>query len=297
MAHKLPKLICNHGIVKNEYVAINGDCIDVVRQIPDQSIGFCIYSPPFSNLYTYSDSECDMGNNADDAQFFEHYRFLIKDLLRIMQPGRLCAVHCSDIPFMKWKDGLIALNDLSAEISRAHTELGWVLHTKITIWKNPVVEMQRTHALGLLHQQLLKDSVRSRVGMPDYVYVFRAPGDNVEFVPQDRDQFPVELWQNWASPVWMDIRQTDTLNAKVARDARDEKHDAPLQLDLIGRAIQLWSNPGDIVFSPFMGVGSEGYKAVGMGRKFVGVELKKKYYETACKNLANAKAASIGFFS
>jgi DNA modification methylase len=309
--HNQNLIECLAGEVRKEWCLIHGDCVDVIRQIPSASVGFCIYPPPFSNLFTYSDSECDMGNNEDDDQFFEHYQFLIPEIMRIMQPGRLCAVHCSDIPLTKWKDGLIALNDLPAKISLAHTDRGWALHTKVTIWKDPVVEMQRTKALGLLHMQLKKDSVRSRMGMADYLYVFRAPGINAEPVPHSDgwrpnyleewvspppDHFPVEKWQEWASPVWMDIRQTNTLNTQNAKDQRDEKHVAPLQLDLIERALTLWSNPGNIVFSPFAGIGSEGYQALKQKRKFVGVELKQKYFEIALKNLSNADKASGGFF-
>jgi DNA modification methylase len=242
-------------------------------------------------LFIYSDSERDMGNAANDAEFLEHYRFLVKQLYRVTKPGRLCAVHCSDLPRTKAAHGEVALYDLPGDIRAVHEAEGWTYHSRVTIWKDPVVEMQRTKALGLLHKQLLKDSSRSRMGMPDYLMVFRkTPEDEktVDKVGHDAKDFPVDLWQQWASPVWMDIDQTDVLNVRIARDDKDEKHLCPLQLDLIDRAIRLWSNPGDVVLSPFMGVGSEGWGALRAGRKFVGVELKEAYFNQAVKNLSDA---------
>jgi DNA modification methylase len=283
-----------HG---RDFVAWYGDCVDVVKQMPDNSVGFSIYSPPFSNLFCYSDSEADMGNSANDGEFIRHYGFLLTEMARVTKPGRLSAVHCSDLPLQKWKDGMIGIKDLSGDIIRAHEAAGFVLHSRVTIWKDPVVEMTRTKALGLLYKQLQKDSTRSRTGMPDYLLVFRAPGENVEPVGQDSAKFPVERWQQWASPVWMDIRQTNTLNVAVARDDKDERHLCPLQLDLITRALLLWSNPGDVVISPFMGVGSEGAMALQHRRKFVGVELKEAYWRTACKYLAEAEAGAVDLFA
>lgn len=268
----------SHG---ENFAAYWGDCVDVCRQLPDESVGFTVYSPPFSNLFVYSDSIADMGNSVDDAEFFQHYGFLIRELYRLTPPGRLSAVHCSDIPLTKWKDGLIAIKDLSGMIIRAHEEAGWALHSRITIWKSPVVEMTRTKALGLLHKQLLKDSGRSRAGMPDYLLVFRKPGDNPKPIHHTPEDFPVTQWQEWASPVWMTVDQTNVLNARIARGDHDEKHLCPLQLDVIRRALVLWSNPGDTVLSPFMGVGSEGVESMLANRKFIGVELKKEYFETA----------------
>ncbi len=282
-----------HG---SEFAAYHGDCVDVVRQLPDNSVGFSVYSPPFASLFTYSDSIADMGNNADDHEFIRHYGFLLTELARVTKPGRLSAVHCSDLPLQKWKDGMIGIKDLSGDIIRAHQEAGWVLHSRVTIWKDPVVEMTRTKALGLLYKQLQKDSTRSRTGMPDYLMVFRAPGENTEPVGQDSKKFPVERWQQWASPVWMDIRQTNTLNVAIARQDKDERHLCPLQLDLIERALLLWSNPGDIVLSPFLGVGSEGFVALKQRRKFVGVELKEAYWKQACKHLAAAEAGAVDLF-
>lgn len=283
----------DHG---DEWTAYHGDCVPVVAQLPDNSVGFSIYSPPFSNLFTYSDSISDMGNSATDAEFLTQYGFLLRDLARVTKPGRLSAVHCSDLPLMKWKDGMIGIKDLSGDIIRAHQDAGWVLHSRVTIWKDPVVEMTRTKALGLLYKQLKKDSTRSRTGMPDYLLVFRAPGENTDPVGHDEKEFPVSQWQQWASPVWMDIRQTNTLNVTVVRQDADEKHLCPLQLDLIMRALVLWSNPGDIVLSPFMGIGSEGVMSLRHKRKFVGVELKEAYWRQAVKHLGNEERHAPSLF-
>lgn len=275
---RLQCLAENHG---ERFAAYHGDCVDVVRQLPDASVGFSVFSPPFASLYIYSDSAADMGNCSSRDEFSEHYRMLASELLRVIQPGRLIAVHCSDLPFQKWRDGFIGLDPFSDALSAIHLGTGWILHSRITIWKDPVVEMQRTKALGLLHKQLLKDSCMSRVGMADYVLVFRAPGINANPVSHTRESFPVEQWQQWASPVWSDIQQTNVLNGREARSQMDEKHICPLQLDLIQRALILWSNPGDTILSPFMGIGSEGVTALRNGRKFVGVELKDTYYRQA----------------
>ena len=280
----------------DSYTAINGDCVDVVRQLPDWSVGFSVYSPPFGDLFVYSDSEADMGNSSSDDEFFDHYEFLIEQMARVTKPGRLTAVHCSDLPFRKWKDGKLGIKDFSGDIVRAHERHGFTLHSRVTIWKDPVVEMTRTKALGLLYKQLQKDSTKSRTGMPDYLMVFKAPGENVEPVGHQAREFPVEQWQKWASPVWMDIQQTNTLNVRAAKENKDEKHLCPLQLDLIERAVILWSNPGDVVLSPFMGIGSEGYVSVKLKRKFVGVELKEAYWRQACKNIANVEAQAASLF-
>lgn len=275
----------SHG---NNYAAYHGDCVDVVRQLPDGCVDLSIYSPPFSNLFVYSDSIADMGNSADDREFFEHYGFLIRELFRVTLPGRLSAVHCSDIPLTKWKDGMIGIKDLSGSIIRAHESAGWVLHSRITIWKSPVVEMTRTKALGLLHKQLLKDSGRSRAGMPDYLLVFRKDGDNPKPITHTPDDFPVTQWQEWASPVWMTVDQTNVLNVTAARSEQDEKHLCPLQLDVIQRALILWSNPNDTILSPFMGIASEGVTSIKSSRRFVGVELKAEYFKQAVRYLEAA---------
>ena len=292
----MTEITCLNETHGDKYAAYHGDCVDVVRQLPDNSIGFSVYSPPFGNLFCYSDSECDMGNSADNSEFFQHYQFLLTEMARVLKPGRLSAVHCSEIPHTKWKDGFIGIYDLPGDIIRAHQAAGFVLHSRVTIWKDPVVEMTRTKALGLLHKQLKKDSTRSRVGMPDYLLIFRAPGENTEPVEHSAADFPVEQWQKWASPVWMDIRQTDTLNVRAAKDNADEKHICPLQLDLIERALVMWSNPGDIVLSPFMGIGSEGVVSLRTKRRFLGVELKESYFRQATKYLAEAEATAPSLF-
>jgi len=290
------QVLCDLGKRGENWVAVQGDCVPVCAQLPTRSVGFSVYSIPFFSLFTYSESVADLGNTANEDEFAVQYGFLVKELMRIMKPGRLVAVHCSDIPYTKWKDGVIGINPLSDKITAMHLAAGMILHSKITVWKDPVVEMTRTKALGLLYKQLQKDSTRSRQGMADYVLVFRAPGENAEPVGQDSRNFPVEQWQRWASPVWMDIRQTNTLNVQQARDNADDKHICPLQLDLIERCILLWSNPGDVVLSPFMGIGSEGYIALKQKRRFIGVELKDSYFAVAVKNLRDAEANAINLF-
>jgi DNA modification methylase len=272
----------SHG---DNYALYHGDCVSVTQQLPAESVDFSIYSPPFSNLFVYSDSEADMGNAANDAEFLQHYGFLLEELHRLTLPGRLTAVHCSDLPRQKWKDGVVGIKDLSGDIIRVHERAGWTLHSRVTIWKSPVVEMTRTKALGLLHKQLLKDSGRSRTGMPDYLLVFRKEGTNPKPISHSREAFPVEQWQEWASPVWMTVQQTRTLNASTAREEKDERHLCPLQLDVIERALVLWSNPGDVVLSPFAGIGSEGVASLKAGRKFMGVELKESYFHQAVQHL------------
>ena len=267
------------------FSAFWGDCVSVVSQLPDASIDFSVYSPPFSNLFVYSDSSADMGNAANDGEFLEHYGYLLREMQRVTKPGRLSAVHCSDLPLQKWKDGVIGIKDLSGDIIRIHQATGWTLHSRVTIWKSPVVEMTRTKALGLLYKQLQKDSTRSRTGMPDYLLVFRRDGDNAVPVMQTPEGFPLDQWQEWASPVWMTVNQTRTLNATVAREDKDERHLCPLQLDVIDRALTLWSNRGETVLSPFMGICSEGVGCLNLGRKFVGVELKGAYFEQAKQSL------------
>jgi DNA modification methylase len=270
--------------------------VEVVKQLPTASVGFSVYSPPFGDLFIYSDSERDMGNSSSDGQFFAHYDFLVGEIARVTKPGRLTAVHCSDLPYRKWKDGKLGIKDFSGDIIRVHEKHGFTLHSRVTIWKCPVVEMTRTKALGLLYKQLQKDSSKSRTGMPDYLLVFRNDGENAEPIEHTPGEFPVDQWQQWASPVWMDIQQTNTLNVRVAKDDKDEKHLCPLQLDLIERAVILWSNPGDVVLSPFMGIGSEGYVATKLKRKFVGVELKESYWRQAVKHLQGVEAQSATLF-
>ena len=278
------------------FYAVNADCVEFAATLPDNSLGMSVYSPPFAHLFVYSDSERDMGNVKDELEFKELYRHLTREIYRATKPGRLTAVHCSDLPRTKSMHGVVGLYDFPSDIREAHEAEGWTFHSRITVWKDPVVEMQRTKALGLLYKQIQTDATRSRQGMADYVMVFRkTPADEKEDtdrVGQDAKLFPVDMWQQWASPVWMDINQTNVLNAKVAREDKDERHLCPLQLDLIERCIRLWTNEGDTVFSPFMGIGSEGWVALRTGRRFVGSELKNAYYRQAVKNLTEAEAAS-----
>lgn len=271
------------------WTMINGDCIHAMSEMPPASIDYSIYSPPFGDLFVYSDSVADMGNVSGDAEFFASYDFVIAETFRLLKPGRLVSVHCTDLPTRKGRDGYIGISPFSDRILDAHLKAGFIMQCRTTIWRDPVVEMQRTKALGLLHKQLKKDSSMSRTGLPDYLITFRKPGENAAPVRHDDIDVPVDLWQKWASPVWMDINQSKTLNVRAARQAGDERHLCPLQLDLIEISVRMWSNPGDIVLSPFAGVGSEGYEAVRRGRKFIGVELKPSYWKQACKNLADAE--------
>jgi DNA modification methylase len=268
----------------------HGDCVRVARQIADESIDFSIFSPPFADLFTYSNDLQDMGNCSDLEEFQGHFEVLIAEIARIMVPGREVAVHCVDLLATKWKHGYIGFQDFSGEIIRSFWKHGFVLHSRITIWKSPVTEMQRTKAHGLLHKTLTSDSAGSRVGAPDYLLVFRKPGENPKPITKDKSKYPVDWWQEVASPVWMTVDQGRVLNRDGARDNADEKHICPLQLDVIERGIELWSNPGDLVYSPFTGIGSEGYGALNLGRRFIGSELKESYFKQACQNLKNAKA-------
>lgn len=274
----------------------HGDCVHVLSQFPDECIDLSIYSPPFASLYVYSDSVADMGNCRDDDEFFQQYEFLVKEKFRLTKPGRISCVHCADLPSSKAVHGYIGRRDFSGEIIRRHVDAGWIFHCRVTVWKDPVVEMQRTKALGLLHKQLKKDSTRSRMGNPDYLLVFVKPGENPEPVTHTNKDFPVEQWQQWASPVWMDINQTNVLNGKHARDDKDERHICPLQLDFIYRCLVMWSNPGNTVLSPFAGIGSEGYVSIKNNRRFIGTELKESYWKQAVDNLKHAEASNEQLF-
>jgi DNA modification methylase len=288
-----------------------GDCVPVTEGLPDDSIDFCIHSPPFANLYIYSDSDADMGNAADDEEFFKHYRYLIKELYRVTAPGRLCAVHCKDLPAYINRDGYAGLVDFPGAIIQAFQDEGWKFHSRVTIWKDPVIEMQRTKNHGLLHKNFTKEANAVRQGMADYMVVFRkwpiaeqtqvkqnrVVGDYIGEKPPteteivgwgkrtEQSNYSIAVWQRYASPVWFDIDQTRVLNYRMAKGNQDEKHICPLQLDVIARSIDLWSNPGDTVLSPFAGIGSEGYEALRMNRKFIGIELKRSYYDYAIKHL------------
>lgn len=280
----MAKIRCLNSHIGKNFQAINGDCVDVISQLPDNSVGFSVYSPPFGSLFVYSESAADMGNSTD-AEFAEHYAFLVKEKFRVTMPGRLSAVHCSDLPMTKWKEGAVGIKDFSGQIIAAHVEAGWIYHGRRTIWKCPVVEMTRTKHVGLLYKQLQKDSSKSRGGMPDYLLTFIKPGDNAEPIKHTPEDFPLDQWQEWASPVWMSVQQSNVLNVQAAKQPGDERHLCPLQLDVIERALIMWSNAGDIVLSPFMGIGSEGVGSLKLGRRFVGTELKESYWKQACRYL------------
>jgi DNA modification methylase len=263
----------------------NADCVDVTRGLKDESIHYTIFSPPFASLYTYSNSDRDMGNVRDGAEFAAQFKFLVPELLRVTKPGRLLSFHVMNLPTSKARDGYIGITDFRGELIRTFVEAGWIYHSEVCIWKDPVTAMQRTKALGLLHKQIKKDSCMSRQGIADYLVTMRKPRDNPEPVAHTSETFPVEIWQRYASPVWMDIDAGNTLQKDSARDDADERHIAPLQLDVIGRAIDLWTNPGDTVYSPFAGIGSEGWMSLAKGRRFVGAELKASYFKQACGNM------------
>lgn len=314
------------------FAAYHADCVDGCKGLPDNSIDYIVFSPPFASLYVYSQSERDMGNSRDHGEFFEHYRFLISELFRVLKPGRLLSFHCMNLPTSKARDGFIGIRDFRGELIRQKEAAGFIFHSEVCIWKDPVTAMQRTKALGLLYKQLRKDSAMSRQGIPDYLVTMRKPGENPEpvnhFAPDEKGAkenpgkvFPVDIWQKFASPIygedipndcwmpgmmvlrpnegsvadnypepaWMDINPSDTLQYMSARDHKDERHICPLQLEVIRRGVRLWTNPRDVVLSPFMGIGSEGHVSIQEGRRFVGFELKDSYFRQAVKNLENAK--------
>lgn len=271
--------------VTEKFALYHGDCVDVMRGMPDSSVHYSVFSPPFASLYTYSNSPRDMGNVRSESEFFAHFKFAIAELLRILKPGRLISFHCMLMPTSKTRHGYIGMSDFRGDLIRAFQDGGFIHHSEVVIWKDPVTAMQRTKALGLLHKQIKKDSCMSRQGIPDYLVTMRKPGVNDEPVSHTAEEFPVTLWQRYASPVWMDIDPSDTLQYRSAREHDDERHICPLQLEVIRRALKLWSNPGDVVFSPFAGIGSELYVALEEGRRAVGAELKTSYYEQARRNL------------
>lgn len=281
----------------------HGDCCEVIKGLRNDSVGMSIFSPPFSSLFVYSNSERDMGNSRDDEQFMEHFtKFLVPELMRVTMPGRLVAFHIANIPAMKERDGYMGLKPLRNQLTDVFIKAGFIFHSEHCIWKDPLIEATRTKSLGLMHKQLLKDSSRCRAGIPDYLIAMRKPGDNpnpiphgeglTEFAgenPPKAGTLSHEIWRRYASPVWMDINQSNTLQKASAREAKDERHICPLQLDVIDRALTLWSNPGDVILSPFAGIGSEGFQSVKMGRKFVGIELKASYFNQAAGNLDAAE--------
>ena len=280
---------CVKKYITDDVALYCGDTCDLIRDFGDESMHFIIFSPPFNSLFVYSNSDRDLGNSKNDKQFFEHFHFITTELYRILKPGRIMAVHCMNLPTTKEKDGYIGIKDFRGDLIREFQSVGFIYHSEVCIWKNPVVAMQRTKALGLLHKQLKKDSCMSRMGIPDYVVFMRNP----ERVTHTNESFPVSQWQEYASPiweyehspVWWDINQTDTLNVKMARDNRDERHLCPIQLPIVERCIELYTNPGDIVFSPFGGVMSEPYVAAKMGRKGIAIELKESYFNAGVENI------------
>jgi len=265
----------------------HGDSVEVLAGLPENSVGYSIFSPPFASLYTYSNSARDMGNVRDDAEFFEHFAYLVRELRRVMMPGRDVSFHCMLMPTSKERDGYIGLRDFRGDLIRAFQAEGFIYHSEVCIWKDPVTSMQRTKALGLLHKTVRNNASYSRQGIPDYLVTMRAPGDPTVKVTHSAENYPVQHWQKIASPIWTDINPSDTLQYRSAREQEDERHICPLQLEVIRRGVELWTNPGEIVLSPFAGIGSEGYVALEMGRKFVGVELKESYYRQAVSNLQN----------
>lgn len=290
--------------VKDQYIdermaLYHGDSCEVLREIPDNSVHFEIYSPPFASLYTYSNSERDLGNCRTQGEFFEQFAYIVEQLYRVLLPGRLMSVHCMNLPTSKERDGFIGISDFRGDLIRLFQDAGFIYHSEVCIWKDPVIAMQRTKALGLLHKQIRKDSAMCRQGIPDYLVTMRKPGMNPEPVAHTHESFPVAVWQRYASPVWDDINPSDTLQRTSAREERDEKHICPLQLTVIRRAVQLWTNPDDIVLSPFGGLGSEPYVALENGRRAVACELKESYYKQMVLNCQSATQAEqiriVGF--
>lgn len=277
----------------SDFAIYNADCVEVARALPDNCIDFSCFSPPFASLFVYSSSDRDMGNSKTRAVFWNHFRFLVKELLRVMRPGRNVSVHVANLIATKGFDGYIGISDFRGGVIRVFEECGFYFASEVTIDKDPVVAMQRTKSIRLLWKQIKKDSALSGQALPDYVVTFRKPGENTKPISHTPEEFPVALWQELAWPCWTDIRQSNTLNRKLAREESDERHICPLQLDLIERLVFLWSSPGDVVFSPFAGIGSEGWVSLTMGRKFIGSELKRSYFEVAKQNLL--QASSIGY--
>ena len=273
-----------------------GDCVKGARKMADNSIDYSVFSPPFADLFVYSNSDHDMGNCKDDAEFVAQLKFLIAELFRVIKPGRNVSFHCMNLPTTKMRQGYIGLRDFRGDLIRAFQDAGFIYHSEVAIWKDPVVAMQRTKALGLLHKTIRDNASMSRMGLPDYVVTMRKPGEAEDRVTHG-DDLPVAMWQKYASPIWDDINQSRTLNKLPARDENDEKHMCPLQLDVIERCIHLWTNPGDLVYSPFTGIGSEGYCAIRMGRKFIGDELKPQYWELAVQNIEDARVDQGGLFA
>jgi len=278
---------CINSDVCDTHAMYQGDCVDLCRQLPDASIDYSIFSPPFASLYTYSNSPRDMGNCRTHSEFFGHFSYLIAELRRVVKPGHDVSFHCMNLPTSKERNGYIGITDFRGDLIRAFQDHGFIYHSEVCIWKDPVTAMQRTKALGLLHKTVRNNATMSRQGIPDYLVTMRVPGEVVDRTTHG-DEYPVSEWQKVASPVWMDINPSDTLQKESAREHDDERHICPLQLEVIRRAVRLWTVEGQVVLSPFAGIGSEGYEAVKAGRRFVGCELKRSYFDAACKNLAVA---------
>ena len=293
MAENGELMVKDKAFGKN-YALYCGDSAEVLKGIPSNSVHYIIYSPPFQSLYVYSNSDRDLGNCRTPNEFYEQFAFIGKELYRTLMPGRLMSFHCMNLPTSTERDGFIGIRDFRGELIKFFQDMGFIYHSEVCIWKDPVTAMQRTKALGLLHKQLKKDSCMSRQGIPDYLVTMRKPGENPERVTHTNESFPVSKWQFYASPIWTDINPSDTLQYASARENEDERHICPLQLTVIQRGIELWSNPGDTVLTPFMGIGSEAYMAVKMGRKAVGIELKDSYYRQAVKNVKSVAGSVQG---
>lgn len=292
------KTILNQAQGEN-WTAAHADCVEAIKDLPDNVIDYSVYSPPFSSLYIYSESVRDMGNVDGDEEFQATYSHLVREKLRVTKPGRLSSIHIKDLVYYSNASdkGDRGMRDFTGECIRTHVDAGWTFHSRHTIWRCPVKEMQKTKPDGLLYKNFRTDAARVRSGNPEYLVTFRKWADGMDDTPpivHDPREFPLDIWQAWADPVWMDTRETDVLNAKVARDAEAERHLCPMPLDLSERAIRLWSNPGDVVLSPFMGIGSEGVSALKTRRKFIGFELKEAYWRQACKFIAEAEGAASG---
>jgi DNA modification methylase len=311
-------------VISENYAIYNADTVEVAQSLESNSVDYSIFSPPFASLYTYSNSDRDMGNVKSDDEFWDQYKFLIKEQFRVIKPGRNVSIHCMNLPSSKQRDGFIGIKDFRGDIIRAYQEAGFIYHSEVCIWKNPVTAMTRTKALGLLHKTVKKDSAMSRMGIPDYVVTMRKPGENERpvagefkyyvgdvppsgFIRKERDDGSVywmpdahntsiDVWQKYASPVWDDINETDTLNFREGRESDDERHICPLQLDVIERCLQLWSLEGDVVWTPFLGIGSEVYMALKLGRKAIGAELKPSYFQLAKRNISNANDKQYTMF-
>lgn len=283
--------------ITDKYALYNADCVEVARQIPTDSVHYSISSVPFASLYTYSNSERDMGNCRNYDEFIDHFLFLVNEWHRVTMPGRLVSIHCMNLPTSKQHHGYIGIQDFRGDIIRMFQKAGFIYHSEVCIWKDPVIAMQRTKALGLLHKQIKKDSAMSRQGIPDYLVTFRKHGENPEPVTHTNETFPVSLWQRYASPIWMDINPSKTLQRESAREDKDERHICPLQLEVIERGIELWSNPNDVIYDPFGGIGSAGYVALKMGRRTIMSELKESYYKQMVLNCEAAQSLNLGLFN